>query len=252
MLFRDQPGGVLAISQPMHAWVAGQILAQWRDPLDAALLLAAAQHDVAWLDWELAPDFDPATGRPALFRAVGAAVHAPMWIRGVERARAAWGLRPALLISRHGGVIYRRFTDRHRQSAADADAAEAYLRTQSGKEATWADALGLDAGALSRDTGLIACADTLSLVFCGELAAPRAIEAPDLPGGAAALHVAPVAGDPFAFTIDPWPFRSDRIEVSGEGRPLPLAGRFAAEAEMHAWLAADARAGFRITARKLD
>ena len=98
---------------------------------------------------------------------------------------------------------------------------------------------------------LAAAFATLS-VAAPALAAPRAIEAPDLPGGAAALRVAPVAGDPFAFTIDPWPFRSDRIEVSGEGRPLPPAGRFAAEAERHAWLAADARAGFRITARKLD
>jgi hypothetical protein len=83
--------GVLAISQPAHAWISGQILCAWQENLGEALLLAAEQHDVGWLDWETEPTFDPKTGRPHLFREVGAATHAPMWAKGVQRARDAWG-----------------------------------------------------------------------------------------------------------------------------------------------------------------
>jgi len=91
MLFRSQPHGVLAISQPTHAWISGQILRAWDDKLREPLLLAAEQHDVGWLDWETEPTFNPSTGRPHLFREVGAATHAPMWTRGVQRAGDAWG-----------------------------------------------------------------------------------------------------------------------------------------------------------------
>ena len=141
MMFLDPAapdGTVLAISQPMHAWIAGQFLRHWATPLDEALHLAAEQHDLAWLDWELAPSFDAATGRPSVFRDVGAAVHAPLWSLAVNRACAAWGTRVALLISRHGSVIYTRFTDRHRLSPADGAAAAQYLATEAVRQAAWA------------------------------------------------------------------------------------------------------------------
>src|SRR3954471_23828161 len=123
MLFRDQPDGpALAISQLTHAWISGQLLRAWNVHLDAPLLLAAEQHDIAWMDWETAPSFNPQSGRPHLFREIGAAVHAPMWTQGVQRALAAWGSHVALLVSRHGSVIYGRYTDRHRVAEVDGNA----------------------------------------------------------------------------------------------------------------------------------
>lgn len=96
MLFREASNApALAISQPAHAWISGQLLRAWAEPLEQPLLLAAEQHDLGWLDWETAPSFDPQTGRPHLFRAVGVAVHAPMRARGVHRALNAWGQRVA-------------------------------------------------------------------------------------------------------------------------------------------------------------
>src|ERR1700674_3733213 len=120
MLFRTQPSGVLAISQLTHAWISGQIRRPWDEPLAEPLLLAIEQHDIGWLDWETNPSFNPQTGRPHLFREIGASVHAPMWTQGIERALGAWGMHVALLISRHGGIIYRRYVDRHRIAAVDA------------------------------------------------------------------------------------------------------------------------------------
>lgn len=245
MLFRAEPSGVLAISQLTHAWIAGQILRAWSEGLGEPLLLAAEQHDIGWLDWETAPTFNPETGRPHLFREIGAAVHSPMWRQGVERALSAWGAHVALLISRHGGVIYRRYTDRHRASQADAAAAQTYLETQAPIEAAWAGTLGLDAATLQNETTLVALVDTLSLALCGELKTPIQVEAPRADGGTETLRLTERPGGSFDFVLSPWPFRTDALTVEGEARPLPAAGRFADEAAMRMWLQAPKRTVFR-------
>jgi Protein of unknown function (DUF3891) len=244
MLFRSQGVDVIAISQPMHAWIAGQLLASWDEALPEPLLLAAAQHDLAWLDWEVAPSFDAATGRPHLFRDVGASLHAPMWAAGVDRALGAWGAHVALLISRHGGVIYRRFTSRHRLSEADADAAKHYLETQAPKEHAWALTLGFDADRLVRESSLIACVDTLSLALCGELKAPLDIEAPGDGSNMRILRLTERPGKQFEFTLSPWPFRVPEVTVEGEGLALPSDGRFADEFSMRQWLTGGPRVPF--------
>src|SRR3954471_5962889 len=105
MMYRQEEGRVLAISQPAHAWISGQLMRRLAVAPSETLQLTAEQHDLGWLDWERAPPFDAAAGRPPPFREVGAKSHAPMWTQGVERALAAWGPHVALLISRHGGRI---------------------------------------------------------------------------------------------------------------------------------------------------
>jgi hypothetical protein len=245
MLFRTEPSRVLAISQPTHAWISGQILRAWNEALGEPLLLAAQQHDIGWLDWETAPTFNPQTGRPHLFREVGAAVHSPMWRHGVERAHGAWGAHVALLISRHGGVIYRRYTDRHRIGEADAAAARAYLETQVPMEAAWAKMLGLDAAALTKQTMLVALVDTLSLALCGELKTPLELEAPNANGGTKTLHLIERPQRAFDFVLSPWPLAMDMLTVEGEACPLPEIGRFADEATMRTWLKSSKRAVFR-------
>jgi hypothetical protein len=244
MLFRTQPSGVLAISQLTHAWISGQILRAWQEQLVEPLLLAAEQHDIGWMDWETAPSFDPQTGRPHLFRDIGAAVHAPMWTRGVERALSAWGAHVALLVSRHGGVIYRRYTDRHRIAEADAVAAQRFLQTQAPIEAVWEQMLGLEAAAVKRETMLLALVDTLSLALCGELKAPMNLEAPGRNGNLVHLRLVERRNQPFDFILSPWPFRVDVVTVEGEARPLPTEGRLSDEASLRTWLDSPKRTAF--------
>jgi hypothetical protein len=244
MLFRDQPSGALAISQLTHAWISGQILRAWDGNLSETLLLAAEQHDIGWMDWEAEPTFNAETGRPHLFREIGASAHAPMWTRGVRRAVGAWGTHVALLISRHGGVIYRRYTDRHRVSEADAAAAQNYLNTQAPIETAWSRALGLKAAELETETALLAFSDTLSLALCGELKTPLNLEAPDRDGNALTIRVAERPGRSFDFAVSPWPFRVNELVVEGEARPLPSAGRFSDEGAMKTWLALPERVNF--------
>ncbi len=193
------------------------------------MLLAAEQHDIAWLDWELDPSFDASTGRPHLFRDIGASLHAPMWMRGVDRALGAWGTHVALLVSRHGGVIYRRFTTRHRIDESDTAAARGYLETQAPREDAWAKALHLDEEELERQSGVIAFVDALSLVVCGELKTPIDIETPDGDGGILRVNVKERAERAFEFVISPWPFNVEDIVIEGEGRRLPPGGRFTDE-----------------------
>jgi Protein of unknown function (DUF3891) len=244
MLFRNQPSGVLAISQLTHAWISGQILRAWSEPLGKPLLLAAEQHDIGWMDWETAPSFDPRTGRPHLFRDIGAAEHAPMWAKGVERALGAWGAHVALLISRHGGVIYRRYADRHRAREADAEAAQRFLDAQAPIEMSWARALDLTPASLDRETMLLAFVDTLSLALCGELKTPLTLQAPDRHGNVLEMQLVERPDRPFEFVLSPWPFGEDRVAVEGEARPLPAEGRFSSEDEMRAWFFAPKRTSF--------
>ena len=245
MLFRSQSSGVLAIRQPTHAWISGQILRAWDENLGETLLLAAEQHDIGWLDWETEPTFNPSTGRPHLFREVGAAAHAPMWTQGVQRARDAWGTHVALLVSRHGGVIYRRFMDRHRMGETDAAAAQNYLNTQAPIEGAWARALGLEASELEKETGLIAFADTLSLALCGDLKAPLDLEVPARGGDALKMRLAERPSSSFDFVLSPWPFRTNELVAEGEARPLPNTGRLSDEVAVRNWMASPDRTVFR-------
>jgi Protein of unknown function (DUF3891) len=135
--------------------------------------------------------------------------------------------------------------DRHRTGEADAEAAQAYLKTQAPIEAAWAKALGLDGAELQKETALIALVDTLSLALCGELKAPIELEAPSAKGGTETLRLIERPGNLFDFVLSPWPLRRDVLTIEGEARPLPAAGRFTDEASMRAWLESPRRAIFR-------
>ncbi len=245
MLFNDQgsttPPTLFAISQPAHALISGRILAAWSAPLHPDTVLAAEQHDMAWIDWEVSPSFDPATGRPHFFRHIGASLHAPMWDKGVERASAAWGRHVALLLSRHGSTIYERFSDRHRSVGTEARteddrAAQDYLARHRPLQDSWRRALGLEADDVAREADLLACVDTLSLILCGALPAPSGLAV-----AGRTLTLAAVPGTSVTYSLDPWPLAVDEIVFETEARALPSSGRFSDEAGMRAWLANPAR-----------
>src|SRR5581483_642147 len=163
------------------------------------LLFATELHDIGWLDWEAAPTFNPQTGRPHLFREVAPAVHAPMWTQGVERALAAWGAHVALLVSRHGGLIYRRYA--RRGDEADLAAVDNYLAAQAAFEGIWVGRVGLVNRALSRETALLAFADALSFALCGDLKAPLDLEAPGHDGETSSFRLTERPDRPFEVTL---------------------------------------------------
>jgi hypothetical protein len=244
MLFRDLADGAwLAVSQPAHALVSGQILRAWGAPGFALpdpaedVAVAAAQHDLAWLEWESAPTLDPATGRPHVFWAVGATRHAPMWSEAVRRALTAWGPWVALLVSRHGSLIYGRYADRHRMSESDAAAADAYVRDHAALQRDLSAALGATPAQVDRNAALVAVADALSLAVCGGITFGedhRAGEAPLAEGGTLPLRLAS-AGEGVS-ALSPWPFAAAALDLTCPVRRLPAGARWSDEAAMRAAL----------------
>ncbi len=243
MLFRDMPdGGWRAVSQPMHALVSGQMARAWGAPGFARpepfeeIATACAQHDVAWMGWEAAPVFDPATGRPKAFRSVGATDHAPMWARGVELALANWGPWVALLVSRHGSRIYASYADRHRVNASDAAAAETYEREQAVLRRRLLAAVGADEAALEAAAAIVAVTDALSLAACGGIETlGGAGFAPLAGGGEAQLQLTEGEG---VLAVSPWPFAVPEVALSWTARRLPPGTRWESEAAMRAGMAA--------------
>ena len=93
MLLRKDDLDVIAIPQPSHAWLSGQMARPWGNEHFAAptpydeVCLAAGQHDIGLLDWEMTPTLDAGTGLPQEFFRVPSKVHVALWREGVRRAR---------------------------------------------------------------------------------------------------------------------------------------------------------------------
>ncbi len=244
MLFRDLPDGSwLAVSQPMHALVSGQMLRAWGakgfarpDPFEE-VAVAAAHHDVAWMGWEAAPTFDAATGRPTQFRQVFARDHAPMWAEGVRRALASWGPWVGMIISRHGSRIYESYQDRHQSGPEDLDAAATYEREQRALRAGLMAALGVSEAELEEAAALVAVVDALSLAACGGIETLGwSGYAPLEGGGTVPLKLADAA--PGVMTVDPWPFAVAEVPLSWSARRFAPGVRFDSAEAMRAGLAA--------------
>jgi hypothetical protein len=207
------------------------------DPFEE-VATACAQHDVAWMGWEADPSFDAGTGRPTLFRHLGARLHAPMWAEGVARAIAAWGPWVGLLVSRHGSRIYAAYQDRHRVSAADADAeaVAAYQRDQAALRARLMAAVGATDRQVEDAAALVAVTDALSLAACGAIVTLGwTAMAPLAGGGAVPLQLEEGEG---VMTVDPWPFLGAEVVLRWTARRFAPGTRFADAAGMRAGLAA--------------
>jgi hypothetical protein len=243
MLLREAAdGSFLAISQPMHALVSGQMARAWGAPGFAAVepfedvATACAQHDVAWMGWEAAPTLDAATGLPHVFRAVGASRHAPMWAEGVQRALASWGPWVALLVSRHGSLIYGSYADRHQLDRADAEEVDRYLAEQAVVQRDLSARVGAAAAQIEAASALVAVTDALSLAVCGGVRTIGGVgTAPMADGGRVKLDLSESEG---MLAIAPWPFRLPEVALHWHARRFPAGTRWSEEARMRADLAA--------------
>jgi hypothetical protein len=132
MLLRTDGLDVIAIPQPSHAWLSGQLARAWGNDQFAArvpnedVCLATELHDIGWLAWEEAPALDAGTGRPLPFSKVAPKEHIGLWREGVRRAHA-FGRYPALLVSLHADTIYARHFNFAKSSLGDAAAVRAFL-----------------------------------------------------------------------------------------------------------------------------
>src|SRR5881409_4102825 len=99
MILRELGGdAVLCIGQPAHAWLSGQLAAEWGNGLfpeprpRAEVCLAATLHDLGMAAWDAAPQLHPDTGWPMSFLEMPVATHLRLWSAapGLALAQSRW------------------------------------------------------------------------------------------------------------------------------------------------------------------
>jgi Protein of unknown function (DUF3891) len=181
----DHPEGKVAVGQPAHAWISGQLARAWADvhPRDE-VCLAAEQHDVPWVDWERDPAYDPQTGYPYTFMSLDMPTKLALWQTGPD-ALLSQSRYAALLVSMHGSRLY---------DDLDRSAFEREIRAT----------LNASDEEIERNSRLIGLWDGMSLALL--------------------LGWRPWTGEGVQMDPDgrvtPWPFATDRVTVRTEGRLL--------------------------------
>jgi hypothetical protein len=232
MLLRRDGDDVIAIGQPAHAWLSGQLARAWGNEAFGAVepweevCLGAEQHDAGLAAWERAPTLNPETGLPRSFMELTLDEHLAAWSSAaplvLSQSRYA-----ALLVSMHGTALYER-RDLDRMRPPDAERVRAFLAGQRELQHTLRTSLDADEAQVRRNQRLVWTWDSLSL---GLLLGWTPYELKAVPAADGDVDVA-VRED----TLDPWPFAADRVALRCEGRRLT--GRFDDEARMRAALAA--------------
>jgi hypothetical protein len=229
MLLRSDDRGVLAIGQPSHAWISGQLARAWGNERFGAVepfeevCLAAEQHDIGMAAWDLEPTFNPATGLPHSFMEMPLETHLGLWSTGPRRLLAQ-SRYATLLASMHGARLYE-IRDLDRMDRRDADAVRSFLADQREFQGHLIASLGSDpttaAAAqpqtVKRNSDLIWTWDFMSLAICLDWAPCTARSVPTTTGPID-LELIGTARD--TLSLDPWPFSAETVTVRAEGRRL--------------------------------
>ncbi len=226
MLLRADADGVLAIGQPSHAWVSGQLARAWGNEHFGAVepweevCLAAEQHDVGMAGWDLEPTRNPETGLPYSFTEMPLVEHLECWRTGpprlVRQSRYA-----ALLCSIHGTRLYE-LRDLAGMPPADAASVRAFLSEQRGFQERLIETLRADPleapELIARNSQLVWIWDFLSLALCLNWVPSQADRVPGR-SGEVDLRLTPGAA-PGQVVLDPWPLQPSRLTVRCEGQRL--------------------------------
>lgn len=230
MLHRKNSRELICITQPTHAWVAGQLARAWGNERFGSfapweeVCLGAEQHDIGWYRWEGAPTLNSTTGYPYSFTELPTAVSVDIWTR-VKEVVTPLGRYPALLISLHGTGLFQRYTGWQHSSEA-AKLVERYLLEEEVFQQQLVSLLQSDPyyecyanpTAIARNRQLVTTWDTLSLMLCMGVHEPRRVEQVPTATGETNLVIKPIDGDPTRITLAPWAFRADSVTLVFEGR----------------------------------
>lgn len=234
MLHREDFSGLVIISQPAHARISGQLAAAWGGPVAGEItprddvILAAGQHDIGWLWWEMAPTLNPATGLPHNFRQMPTALHLDIWSPAGSLA-LSYGPYVALLVSKHGSGLYQQFHDFDRDTDEEAAAARAYLREAQAFEESLIEDLERQATYaadatpenIERNRRLVGLWDGMSLAFCHGLRESHSFSGvPAVDGAELELEMTPLNDDGSRVRVHPWPFMTESVRLLTHGRRL--------------------------------
>jgi hypothetical protein len=229
VLLRLDHDGALAIGQLSHSWLSGQLARAWGndrfggvEPREE-IVLGAEQHDVGWSLFDLEPRFNPETGLPRSFLEVTVDDHLAIW-RGAPDRLATQSLYAALVVSLHGRSLSEL---RANTQPEHAGTLQPHIDEERTRQAQLRATLGLSAAAVERTRRQMWAWDSLSLALCH---AWRPFTVRDVPTADGLIDLELRDRDKGAWTLDPWPFAGETVDVRCEGRRL--AARYADEGAM--------------------
>ena len=233
MLIRDDGDSWLAIPQPAHALLSGQVARDWGNERFAApdpyesVCLGAEQHDVAWTSWDLRPPLNAEARRSASFLEAPFEERLAIWDGAPERMLAQDPFA-ALLVSLHGRNVHTLYANADVLEPAQRAAVTAYLGRQAALQERLLALLGATPEQAERAAALVLCLDALSLRHC------HGWPEGDLPAvDGTTIRFTPVSDT--EATLDPWPLGVPQLQVGLSARRMTE--RFDDEAALHAGLA---------------
>lgn len=251
MLHRAHTEGTIVIGQPAHARLVGVVARAWGQrpfwmpPHPDEMFLAAEQHEIGMLPWEIAPTLNPATGLPHAYCELSRREHLRLW-RDAGPLMLTQSRYAALLVSRHGVWIFSQY-ERPPDDPAERAAVAGYLHRERAFQSRLRASLAADreyAAAVNLPTLLQAHRvftiwDRIAVHACygvpvPQWGVPAVYDWDRVPtaAGVTALTLTYVAPD--RWTLDPWPLMVDELRLVGEGRLLR--DRYSDEATMRAAL----------------
>jgi hypothetical protein len=237
MVLRREGAAVVAIGQPAHAWISGQIARAWGNDRFGAVepreevCLAAEQHDAGMAAWDAAPTLNPDSGLPHGFTEMPLATHAELW-GGAWRLVLPQSRYAALLVSMHGTALYE-MRDLAKLEEHEARLVRDFLAGQREVQRRLLATLEEPEG-VARNQRLIWTWDAFSLALCLDWAPFTLRGVPAANGAEVDVELTPAGGG--AVRVEPWPFASKRVRVRSEGRRLEAT--YEDEGAMRAGLAA--------------
>jgi uncharacterized protein DUF3891 len=240
VILREDGDAVIAIGQPAHAWLSGQLARAWGNERFPApepreeVCLAAEQHDLGMAAWDSEPRLNPETGRPMSFLEMPTEVHLELWTRA-PRLALVQGRYAALLVSLHGTLLYE-YRDWSRAPEETRRAVEAYREDQRELQDELVRSLAADPRyapyvepeTLDHNRRLVAAWDAISLMLCMRRL-PYTIERPER------MELSEAGSGGARARLDPWPFGGESLSVRCEGRRLE--DRFRTDDELREALA---------------
>ncbi|TWT33025.1 DUF3891 family protein [Blastopirellula retiformator] len=208
------------IFQTAHAHVSGRFAEAWGAgpfldlPCRVNTLPAIYHHDDGWDQWDPLPRVDPETGRPMSFLDMPHEEAETIWRHSID-AVAPWGPLAQYIVARHFSIL------RSESHSANTPGGRAFLYHYEKKCAYWlagwmASDRDRSEERAQRALEELRFFDWISLWFCiAERTEPHQMETPDkIP-----LQIQP-QGDG-RFTISPWPWKVNEIDLSIMAREIP-------------------------------
>lgn len=233
MLHRQDPAGLIVITQPTHAWVAGCLARAWGNDYFGSFVpkeqvcLGAEQHDVGWLLWENMPTLNLHTGYPHSFMEVATEVHVNIW-SGAKQLALPFGRYVALLVSLHGTGLYERFRGWQNSPKSTQEEVQEFLTQEKAFQQKLITNLQDDfyyapystVETVERNRSLVAVWDSLSLALCMGVRKEQHFDRVPTASGETTLTITPVDDDMTQIKVSPWSFGQSEVKLVFEGRIL--------------------------------